>query len=74
MLGHKLGAMVVQEEDISSQLSIKEKELDALKRMAGVFSETPSFGDATSTAQVYLSFIIFLARKRTDYRSGSSQI
>lgn len=52
VLGHKLGFMVVQEEEISSQLSIRENELNALKRMTGVFSENPSFGDASSTAQV----------------------
>ena len=47
---------MLQEEEISSQLSIKENELKALKRMTGVFNETPAFGDASSTIQVSNSF------------------
>ncbi len=44
---------MLQEEEISSQLSIKENELKALKKMAGVFTDTPAFGNASSTLQVF---------------------
>lgn len=57
LLGRKLGEMMVKEEEISSVLSVRERELEGLQKMANVYSATPSFGDASSTAQVRIILI-----------------
>ena len=51
LLGRKLGEMMVKEEEISTSLVLRERELEGLQKMANVYSATPSFGDASSTAQ-----------------------
>jgi hypothetical protein len=52
ILGQKLGEMIVREEELSVAFETKERELEGLQKMSNVYNATPSFGDASSTANV----------------------
>ncbi|KAI9002017.1 hypothetical protein BC832DRAFT_130014 [Gaertneriomyces semiglobifer] len=47
-LGQRLGRLIQQEEEIAATLAQREKELAGCTQMAGVYAQTPSFGNAAS--------------------------
>ncbi|KAI9101180.1 hypothetical protein DFS34DRAFT_613427 [Phlyctochytrium arcticum] len=47
-LGQRLGRLIIQEEDLISTISQKERELSGVSQMADVYAQTPSFGNAAS--------------------------
>ncbi|KAI8907051.1 SH3 domain-containing protein [Powellomyces hirtus] len=47
-LGHRLGRLVALEEELSTTIAQKERELAACAQMADTYSQTPSFGNAAA--------------------------
>ncbi|KAI8592422.1 hypothetical protein BDZ88DRAFT_282695 [Geranomyces variabilis] len=47
-LGHRLGRLIAQEEELNVTIAHRERELAGCAQMADVYSQTPSFGNAAS--------------------------
>ncbi|RKO83745.1 hypothetical protein BDK51DRAFT_30696, partial [Blyttiomyces helicus] len=63
-LGQLLGRLIAREQELAASLAQKEKELVGLKQMADVYSNTPSFGNASSPLEQKseIEFAIEMAR------------